>query len=298
MSHERPTGIFSDVHNEGGVVRATLLHDPTVEGLDTAIYMDGSGSMSDEYGAPSLLNKFWHWLVGGQAKRGENVVEPQIRRMLQYLASKDRNGRLRVAYWACGMSAIEVVGELTAADAETKEFPGPKHFGTTYLKPALVDYVEYVKQEKPERGCAVIVTDGELFDGEEVEKYSEWIAQEINAGRLPPLNFVLVGVGKGVNEKQLEEIAHHDYGGREHMWCHRIAEEMTDIAQLVAVLVDESMSIASEGRILDDRGNVIKVYEGRLPAVLEFTVPKGCTKFVLEVNGQPYAQAIPAEDHH
>ncbi len=49
MSHERPVEPFSDLHVEHGTVRATLLHDPTVEGLDMAIYMDGSGSMSEEY---------------------------------------------------------------------------------------------------------------------------------------------------------------------------------------------------------------------------------------------------------
>ena len=52
---ERASGIFSDIHCEEGRVRVTLLHDPSVEGLDTAIYMDGSGSMADEY-ALSLIH--------------------------------------------------------------------------------------------------------------------------------------------------------------------------------------------------------------------------------------------------
>ncbi len=47
--HERPVEPFSDLHVEHGHVRATLLHDPTVEGLDMAIYMDGSASMSGDY---------------------------------------------------------------------------------------------------------------------------------------------------------------------------------------------------------------------------------------------------------
>ena len=294
---ERPTGIFSDVHAEDGKVRATLLHDPTVEGLDTAIYVDGSGSMADEYGRPGLLSRFFHWLVGKSAPSGKNIVEPQIHRMLEYLASKDRNGSLRVAYWS---DRVEVVGELTAAAVATHKFNGPQYMGGTQLKPALLDYVEYMRAQAKagaQRGCAVIITDGQLSDASDVMTFSESIAGEMNAGTLPPLNFVLVGVGSGVDEHQLEEICHQEYGGRDHMWCHRIAEEMTEIAQLVAVLVDESMTIASSGRVLDDRGNVLQVYEGRLPAVLEFAVPRGCKEFVLEVNGQPFRQAIPAEHH-
>ena len=316
---ERATGIFSDIHHEEGRLRVTLLHDPSVEGLDTAIYMDGSGSMLDEYdrttgarppapaGPPkTMLGKLWHFLNRplGAAPAG-NIVDPQIRRMLQYLATKDRNAQLRVAYWACGNeSGVEVVGELSAADLEQQRFDGPKVFGTTYLMlmPALLDFVAYMRTQVAQgaqRGCAVIVTDGQLFDAPKVKAYSQQIAEEIQAGKLPPLNFVLVGVGSEVDEEQMESICHAEYAGIEHMWCHRVAEEMDEIAQLVAVLVDESMTIASSGRLLDHRDQVIQVYEGRIPAVLEFEVPEGCPYFVLEINGERYQQAVPEEeDHH
>ncbi len=54
--HERPVEPFSDLHVEHGHVRATLLHDPTVEGLDMAIYMDGSASMSGDYAYKKKYN--------------------------------------------------------------------------------------------------------------------------------------------------------------------------------------------------------------------------------------------------
>ena len=310
---ERAKGIFSDIHVEDGKCRVTLLHDPTVEGLDTAIYMDGSGSMEDEYGrAPAkpqpsgLRKKFWEWLSGAPttaAAPATNVVAPQIRRMLQYLATKDRNSRLRVAYWACGeQRPVEVIGELTAADVDQHSFDGPSAFGVTDLLPALQDFVKYMREQQKagaRRGCAVIVTDGAIFDVEKVMDYSERIAREMKAGSLPQLNFVFVGVGSEVDEEQMERICHAEYAGIDHMWCHRIAEEMDDIAQLVAVLVDETMSIASSGRLLDHNGKTIQVYEGRIPAVLEFTVPPGCEKFALEINGEAYWQEIPEEeDHH
>jgi hypothetical protein len=36
--HEVIVKPFSDVHNRGGHIIATLLHDPTVEGLDVGLY--------------------------------------------------------------------------------------------------------------------------------------------------------------------------------------------------------------------------------------------------------------------
>jgi hypothetical protein len=323
---ERARGIFSDIHWENGKVRVTLLHDPTVEGLDTAIYMDGSASMEDEYARdqqggppaapvppprPRLSTKLWAWLHGrpqpvAEASAPEslpgNVVDPQIKRMLQYLASKDRNSTLRVAYWACGgHSPVEVVGELSALDLERQHFTGPQEFGGTFLLPALQDFVAYMREQQAKgskRGCAVIVTDGDIFDRERVKAYSLKVAQEIVAGRLLPLNFVLVGVGSEVHEACMEEICHVNYAGIEHLWCHRIADEMDEIAQLVAVLVDETMEIGSSGRVLDHQGQVVKIYEGRIPAVLEFNLPQGCDRFVLEINGQTYEQALSEEDDH
>ena len=303
--HERPTGIFSDIHAEEGQVRATLLHDPTIESLNMAIYMDGSGSMSEEYhNKVQTKGSLWQILTGrGQKVVQHNQVEPQVRWMLEYLATKDLNGLLRVAYWACNMGKdIEVIGELKGVDVKSYKFPGPEKLGAkTFLKPAMEDYIAYLKSQVAEgakQGCAIFITDGVLDDAEGVKEYSKWVAKSIVDGSLPRVNFVLVGVGDAVDEEQLEEICHHEYPGVGHLWCHRIAEEITEVAQLVAVLVDENMTVAAGGTVYDDRGNVIKVYEARLPAVLEFTVPEGCASFTLEVSGQRYTQIIPEEEHH
>src|SRR4249920_3384448 len=94
--HEEVKRPFSDLHRVGNRVVATLLHDPTVEDLDVALYMDGSASMENEYGPRGILAKL------GPVK---NQVEPQMHWMLEYLASKDRDGVLRVAYWATGNGA-------------------------------------------------------------------------------------------------------------------------------------------------------------------------------------------------
>jgi len=304
MSHERPVEPFSDLHVERGRVRATLLHDPSVEGLDTAIYMDGSGSMQEEYQPQQQSRTLRQWLWGEPGVMLPNQVEPQVQWMLEYLATKDRNGVLRVAYWACGQSGreIEVVGDLKGVDVKSYSFPGPRELGSyTYLEPAMRDYVKYLKKQIPQgarRGCAVFVTDGVLHDAKEVKAYSRELAREIAAGRLPRLNFILVGVGDAVDEEQMEEICHEEYRGVGHLWCHRIAEEINQVAELVAVLVDETMTVAAGGTIYDDRGNVIKIYEARLPAALEFDLPEGATSFTLEVGGQRFTQPLPEEEDH
>jgi hypothetical protein len=55
--------------------------------------------------------------------------------------------------------------------------------------------------------------------------------------------------------------------------------------------------VAAGGTIYDQDGKVLKTYEGRLPAVLEFKVPESCTAFTLEVAGQKFTQPLPAEHH-
>jgi hypothetical protein len=291
---ERVVKPFADVHKKGNSVIATLLHDPTVEGLDVAIYMDGSASMEDDYGPRGILAKL------GPVK---NQVEPQMQWMLEYLASKDRDGMLRVAYWATGSGAeLEIVGDLEGAKAKQYKFPGPRSYGkATILLPVLRDYVAHIKREATERGArrglAVIVTDSQLSDPKDVIAYTQQVAKEIGAGRLPRINFVLLGVGEQVDEAQMERIGHEEYPGVGHLWCHRHADKLEEMAELVAVLVDETMTVAAGGTIFDNTGKVIKVYEGRLPAVLQFDVPPGCMEFTLEVGGQRFTQPLHEDEH-
>jgi hypothetical protein len=295
-NHEVIVHPFSDVHRTQNHVVATLLHDPTVEGLDVALYMDGSASMEPEYGPRGVLAK-----LGGV----RNNVEPQLRWMLEYLAGKDRNGFLRVAYWATGDGTqLEHLGELDGSKAQTFKFPGPKFYGKgTVLLPAIRDYIAYFREavaRGARQGLAVFITDSQLYDAADVKAYSAQVAREITAGRMPRVNFVLVGVGGKVDEEQMEDICHADYPGLGHLWCHRVADRMEEMAELVAVLVDSTMTVAASGVVYDDRGAVLARYEERLPAVLEFDVPEACRAFTLEIAGERYTQPLPGpdEEHH
>jgi hypothetical protein len=302
MSHEKPVAPFADLHVEDGEVTATLLHDPTVEGLDVALYLDGSSSMEEEYTAKSKRT-FLEWLTGQPGTPLQNDVEPQAQWMLEYLATKDRNGLLRVAYWACGETGqgVEVLGELKGTEARQYTFTGPERPGkATCLEPAMLDYVAYFEdmaKAGAKQGCAVFITDGHLHDAPEVKRLSAQLAKRMAAGTLPRLNFILVGVGEDIDEEQLEDISHQEYPGVGHLWCHRIAEEIGEVAELVAVLVDETMTVAAGGTITDDRGTVLKIYEGRLPAVLTFKVPETAKSFTLELAGQRFTQPLPDDDH-
>jgi hypothetical protein len=308
--HERPVEPFSDLHVEEGHVRAVLLHDPTIEGLDMALYLDGSGSMKDEY-APRILQRgggfLWKLFGIGAAPTIEehpNQVEPQARWMLEYLATKDRNGRLRVAYWACKRAGdgIEVLGELTGVNASEYTFRGPKELGgRTLLAPAITDFIQYFEarvRDGARQGCAVFITDGQLHDAERVKELAAIIAGRVARRELPRVNFILVGVGDRIDEEQLEDICHQEYPGVGHLWCHRIAGEIKEVAELVAVLVDETMTVADGGVVYDDLGAVLRRYEGRLPAVLEFPIREGAKSFTLEVGGKRYTQPLPEGDHH
>lgn len=293
--HEVIVKPFSDVHVKGNTVIATLLHDPTVEGLDVALYMDGSASMENEYGPRGILAKL------GPTR---NQVEPQMRWMLQYLSQKDKDGLLRTAYWATGDgSQLEILGDLDGSKAEEYKFPGPKFYGkATILLPVLRDYIAHIRQEVSngaKRGLAVIITDSQVNDADDCKAYSAQVAKEIVAGRLPMLNFVLLGVGSKVDEEQMEEICHAEFPGVGHLWCHRVADKMEEMAELVAVLVDSTMTVGSGGKIYADSGEIVKEYEGGLPAVLEFQIPQGCKAFTLEIEGQRFTQPLPEEhDDH
>jgi hypothetical protein len=206
-----------------------------------------------------------------------------------------------VAYWATGDgSQLEEVGELTGPQANDYRFPGPRAYGkATVMLPVLRDFVAHIKSQVPQgakRGLAVIITDSQISDPKDVKAYATQVAKEIASGRLPRINFVFMGVGEQVDEEQMEEISHTTYPGVGHLWCHRIADRMEEMAELVAVLVDETMTVAAGGTVYDEGGKVLKAYEGRLPAVLEFEVPPECKRFTLEVAGQRYDQPIP-EDH-
>jgi len=128
-------------------VLATILMEPRREGTQTGIALDGSASMASLYGVAEeggfLANLF------GWKKETHNDITPVAQSLCAYLARKlDADGGTTCIYWATGAggSQIEVIGDLTADQAERHIFGPPRDFGTgTQLLPAVRYFVDRFK---------------------------------------------------------------------------------------------------------------------------------------------------------
>jgi hypothetical protein len=279
----------------GGTLKivATILMEPHKEGAQTGVALDGSASMAGLYGLtrdPGFLASLL-----GLNKPGKNQVTPVAQRICAYLARKiDADGGTTCIYWATGHAggSIEVVGDLTADQAERHVFGPPKHLGTgTQLLPAVRYFVDRFKDAP--WGFYVFITDGELHDLEQVKQYSTQLAHAVAAKRRKPLKFVLIGVGPDVNEQQMEELDDLDTGTPVDLWDHKLAAEMRVLQEIFAEVVDKNARIADSGRILDPHGHVLKDYSDTgMTGYLEFQAPAGTEYFTLEVNGSRIHQGL------
>ena len=135
-------------------VTATILMEPLREGAQTGIALDGSGSMAKLYGV-SDGSRVLSPIFGGP-KKLTNEVTPVAQKLCAYLArTLDADGGTTCIYWAVGPGGgqIEMVGDLTAEQAERHVFGPPRDFGTgTQLLPAVRYFVE--RFEKAQVGRA------------------------------------------------------------------------------------------------------------------------------------------------
>jgi hypothetical protein len=284
-----------NVHPAGSKVRvvATILMEPSREGTQTGIALDGSGSMAPLYGVGQQTS----FLAGlfGRASKPVNQVAPVAQKLCSYLARNiDSDGGTTCIYWAVGPagSEIEVVGDLTADQAETQPFGPPRDFGTgTQLLPAVRYFVDRFRDAP--WGFYVFITDGELHDLDAVKRYSTQLARDVAARRRRPLKFVLIGVGPNVNEQQMEELDDLETGTDIDLWDHKLASEMRVLQEIFAEVVDKNARIADKARILDPQGKVVKDYSDTgMSAYLEFEVPAGTPYFTLEVNKSRIHQGL------
>jgi hypothetical protein len=273
-------------------VVATILMEPSREGTQTGIALDGSGSMAPLYGVGQPTG----FLAGlfGRPKQ-VNQVTPVAQKICSYLARKiDADGGTTCIYWAVGPAGgeIEEVGDLTADQAEQHTFGPPKDFGTgTQLLPAVEYFVERFKDAP--WGFYVFITDGELHDLDAVKQYSKQLARDVAARRRRPLKFVLIGVGPNVDENQMEQLDDLETGTDVDLWDHKLASEMRVLQEIFAEVVDKNARIADRARILDPQGKVLKDFSDTgMTAYLDFEVPAGIPYFTLDVNGNRIHQGL------
>ena len=266
---------------------ASILMEPTTEGAQTGIAIDGSGSMRKAFGVTGMVSSIF-------ASASPNYVEPVAQQMCTYLAEKvDVDGNIDAIYWATGPGGAqtEEIGELTHQQAGSFKFAGPKQWGTgTQLLPALKYFLD--KFTDVPWGIYLFVTDGIIDDIDAVKDYSRKLAQDIDVGRRLPVKLVLIGLGEEVDQAQLEELDDLNTGDID-LWDHKMALEMKNLAEIFAEAVDANVLIADHGIVKDSYGNVIKNYaDTGLPAMLKFRLPPGATSFILEVAGQSITQPL------
>src|SRR5262249_10095903 len=272
-------------------VVATILMEPHKEGAQTGIALDGSGSMSMLYGI--TFGGPVSSVFGG--KKAVNEITPVAQKICAYLAQKvDADGGTTCIYWATGPGGgkIEEIGDFRAEEAERHTFGPPKQFGTgTQLLPAMKYFTERFKDAP--WGFYVFITDGELHDLDDVKRSTTQLARDVASGRRKPLKFILIGIGKHVNEKQMEELDDLDTGTEVDLWDHKLSEELTRLEQIFAEVVDENARVAERGKILDPNGRGIRDYSDTgVPAKLEFEVPAGTQYFTLDGNNSKINQGL------
>lgn len=310
---------YWDLPDGGKRVRVYVLMEQQIEGAQTGMAIDGSGSMQGNFGYEALrqvremtdqdrraiqrmgltseqqiLPALVKLGVFAIVPPGPNIVQEQVRKMTEYLTKFDADGGTTVIYWATGDGRqIELVGDLTGPQCAMASFPGPKQFGSeTHLLPAIKYFVDRFSDAK--WGIYVFITDGALNDLDAVKRYTVQLARDIARGKRNDLKFILIGVGDEIDESQMEEL--DDLKTERDLWDHKIAKDMKVLAEIFAEGVSEKVIIVpGDGLIKSANGSVIKDYRDTgLPALMWFDLPAGSQWFTLEVGGQVVTQPLAA----
>lgn len=274
-------------------VRAYILVERAFEQTKTGLAIDGSASMRPSYGYPTGFMGLW-----ATKQSRPNLVTPEARRLGGYLAAYlDVDSRASVIYWGTGRRSREIVdvGDMTEADFGSRDFDGPTTFGggATELLPAIRHFTD--RFSTAPMGIYVFVTDGVISDLKPVMDYTTLLAQRIEAGSRSPLKFVIIGVGDQVDETQMIALDNLDTGTSLDLWDHKLAKDMSEVAEIGVELVNEKVILAPNGVIRDAAGHVAKDYRDTgLPALLEFKLPANASSaFMLEFGGQVIRQPLP-----
>jgi len=292
------------------------------EGWQTGVALDGSSSMLKAYGAlltwtrkmtrkegeifrkKGLLERVTkdgkatiklsddlrsRFKKEGRLVYSQNEVGEVARKAIPYLAEKlDEDGGTTVTYWACGDAGdkVEVIGDLTAEEAKVATYKGPENWGRgTRLMPAIRYFLDRFNDAK--MGFYVFVTDGEINDFEEVKAFTAQLSRDVDAKKVNNVKLVLIGIGDEINRSQLEELDDlpDELNLPVDIWDHKISAEIRGVTDLFAELVDENITLAPSGRILDDANQVVEDFTDGLPALMKFSLPLSAKSFTLEIAG-------------
>ena len=192
-------------------------------GIKTALVIDGSASMRTAYGYPGGIRGLY-----ASKPTHANKVAQVAQEMCAHLASHDSDGKTMALYWGTGRNSrsYEMIGEMTAEEARGHAFVGPVTAGggRTTMLPALRYVLDHFITAK--ELMVAIITDGVIEDIEAVKQYSTQIARDAQAGKRPPVELGILGVGDHADEKQMIALDNLDTGTGTQMWHHYMAKDM------------------------------------------------------------------------
>jgi hypothetical protein len=285
----RPTKPLADVNllpqKDGSIeVVACIMPDPDKivgEGQSRAVIaMDGSKSIKDMFG------------FAGPFGGDPNYAELVSRKLGAILCDVTKDGKTSLLYWATGPKGAEIqeVGNFDATGWAKTDISGPAKWGTgTQLLPPLRHIVETIGNNS-NWTMGVIITDGIIEDEEDCMKYCMKIGREIASDkRKGSIKLVLIGVGKEVDEEQLERFDDMfegtDLEEKVDLWSHGMVKHMRDESDIIAVLFGELMTeeliVASSGSVLDDKDNEVISFPDGMPGKFRFILSKGCKSFTV-----------------
>ena len=291
--------------NNGDIdIVATILMVPDIEGARVGLALDGSASMKKMYGISGVVSSFF-----ASAAVTHNVVEPVTRVMVKYLANFASTGKVDLINWACGAAGelIEDLGGFSGEEIEQIAIKGPKiPWGTgTKLLPTLHHFINKYKDSpaigvKQPAAICLIITDGIIEDLEDVKEFCFKYALEIADNIKPFIKLLLIGVGKEIDEKQLEELDNmfegsfiKDSTGLDiDLWDYQVADDIQVLEQIFKEFVSAETIVTHYGRILNQTGTVCEEYNFGVPALMRFKLPAGSTAFTLEFSGGNVTQDI------
>jgi len=247
-----------------------------IEGAAFGLALDGSASMKDNYG------------TSGPFGDSKNFVEPVTKAMLKFLAGYSGDGNVELAYWAVGPGGMEVedIGSVKYDQIDNLKIRPKKIMGRqTHLMPIIRHFVDGKLKDAP-WAMAVIITDGMVDDMDEVEKWTEQYAVQVDSQKRKLVKLVLIGLGEHVDAGQLERLDNFEASVDVDIWSSKLASEMEALFEIFDEVMSENLMVAQSAKILDNKGNLLTAYNDGLPAKFDFKLKTGATGFKLEIPGQ------------
>jgi len=264
------------------------------EGARFGLGIDGSASMKENFAAhiPPIFRK-----------PEQNIMQPVVQRLCGFLRGFAADDRVDLIYWAVGKAGgeIEPIGLIDEAAEKALKIEGPKtkNWGPgTRLAPPLRYYADAFKDAK--WSMVIFVTDGKIEDLEEVKTISLELGRQLESRTRGYFKFVIVGVGKDVDEGQMEElndlfegkgIKDPESGEELDPWDARLASNMQSLWDVMGE-VDFGITLPGSARVLDDKRAEVAAYPDEIPMKLDFEVKAGTKSVTIEIAGQTITQPL------